>query len=211
MKILLATTNEAKIKYYGSRLKEKGINLITLKDLDIDVDVDETGNYPVENAVIKARAYHDISGIPTIAIDDGLFFENIKEEEQPGTHVRRVDGKRLNDSEMIEHYINLVNKYGIDGKLNGYFLKGVAVVDKEHTYTFEFRSNRYFTNKQSELLDKGYPLDSIQIVPPFNKFKCELTKAEEEETLGIEKKEIFGFIIERLEEIEKENAKKLVK
>ena len=192
MKILLATTNEAKIKYYGSRLKEKGINLITLNDLDIDVDVDETGNNPVENAVIKARAYHDISGIP-------------------GTHVRRVDGKRLNDSEMIEHYINLVNKYGIDGKLNGYFLKGVAVVDKEHTYTFEFRSNRYFTNKQSELLDKGYSLDSIQIVPPFNKFKCELTKAEEEETLGIEKKEIFGFIIERLEEIEKENAKKLVK
>lgn len=211
MKILLATTNDAKIKYYGSRLKEKGINLITLKDLDIDVDVDETGNNPIENAVIKAKAYYEISKIPTIAIDDGLFFENLKEEMQPGTHVRRVNGERLNDSEMIEHYINLVNQYGTSGKLNGYFLKGVAVVDKEHTYTFDFKSKRYFTNRQSEFLDKGYPLDSIQIVPPFNKFKCELTKEEEEETLGIEKQEIFGFLLRAIEKIEKENSKKLVK
>lgn len=210
MQVLLATTNDAKIKYYGTRLKERGIDLVTLKDLNIDIDVDETGKDPIENAVIKAKAYYDISHLPTIAIDDGLFFENVPEEVQPGTHVRRVNGKRLNDSEMIEHYMGLVNQYGTDGELDGYFLKGVAIVDSEHTYTFDFKSKRYFTNKQSEFLDKGYPLDSIQIVPPFNKFKCELTKEEEEETLGIEKREIFGFILKTIGEIEK-SSKKLVK
>lgn len=210
MQVLLATTNDAKIKYYGTRLKERGIDLVTLQDLNIDIDVDETGKDPIENAVIKAKAYYDISHLPTIAIDDGLFFENVPEEVQPGTHVRRVNGKRLNDSEMIEHYMGLVNQYGTDGELDGYFLKGVAVVDKEHTYTFDFKSKRYFTNKQSEFLDKGYPLDSIQIVSPFNKFKCELTKEEEEETLGIEKQEIFGFILKTIGEIEKA-SKKLVK
>ncbi len=203
MKVLLATTNDAKIKYYGTRLKEKGINLVTLKDLEIDVDVDETGKDPIENAVIKAKTYYEISQLPTIAIDDGLFFENVPEEVQPGTHVRRVGEKRLNDQEMIEHYINLVNQYGTDGKLNGYFLKGVAVVNGENNYTFDYKSNRHFTNRQSNFLDKGYPLDSIQIVVPINKFKCELTKEEEEATLGIEKKEIFGFILKTIQEIEK--------
>lgn len=210
MKVLLATTNDAKIKYYGTRLKEKGIDLVTLKDLNVDIDVNEDGKDPIENAVIKAKAYYDISYLPTIAIDDGLFFENVPEGVQPGTHVRRFGGKRFNDSEMIEHYIGLVNKYGTNGKLNGYFLKGVAVVDKEHTYTFDFKSKRCFTNQQSKFLDKGYPLDSIQIVSPFNKFKCELTKEEEEESLGIEKQEIFGFILKTIEEIEKA-SKKLVK
>lgn len=211
MKVLLATTNDAKIKYYGTRLKGKGIDLVTLKDLNVDIDVDENGKDPIENAVIKAKAYYNISHMPTIAIDDGLFFENVPEEVQPGTHVRRVGDKRLDDHEMIEHYIGLVNQYGTEGRLNGYFLKGVAVVDGERTYTFDFKSNRYFTNKQSEFLDKGYPLDSIQIVLPLNKFKCELTKEEEEATLGIEKVEILGFILRTLEEIEKENDKKLVK
>jgi len=210
MKILLATTNDAKIKYYGTRLKERGIDLVTLKDLNIDIDVDETGKDPIENAVIKSKAYYEVTKLPTIAIDDGLFFENVPDEVQPGTHVRRVGEKRLNDHEMIEHYIELVNKYGTEGKLNGYFLKGVAIVDGEHTYTFDFKSNRHFTNRQSEFLDQGYPLDSIQIVPPFNKFKCELTKEEEEETLGIEKQEIFGFILKTIGEIEKA-SKKLVK
>ncbi len=211
MKILLATTNDAKIKCYGTKLKEKGIDLVTLRDLNIDVDVDETGKDPVENAVIKARAYYEITHLPTIAIDDGLFFENLPEEVQPGIHVRRVGEKRLNDSEMIEHYLGLVNQYGTDGKLNGYFLKGVAMVDGNDTYTFDFKSNRYFTNQQSSKVLKGYPLDSIQIVLPLNKFKSELTREEEEKTLGIEKEEIFGFILKTIHELEKKKKKELVK
>ena len=34
--------------------------------------------------------------------------EELPEEKQPGTHVRRVNGKELNDDEMIEYYCNLL-------------------------------------------------------------------------------------------------------
>ena len=100
--------------------------------------MDETGNNPIENAVIKAKAYYEISHIPTIALDEGLFLENISDEKQPGTHVRRVNNRRLNDKEMIDYYISLVNKYGKDGKLLGYFLKGVAIIDDYDIYTFDY-------------------------------------------------------------------------
>jgi inosine/xanthosine triphosphate pyrophosphatase family protein len=33
MKILFATTNKAKVKFYAARLKEKGIDIVTLDDL----------------------------------------------------------------------------------------------------------------------------------------------------------------------------------
>ena len=36
MKVLFATTNPAKIKKYASQLKERGIEVLTIKDLKID-------------------------------------------------------------------------------------------------------------------------------------------------------------------------------
>lgn len=115
MKYLLATTNKAKIRYYGTKLKECGIEIVTLNELNIDCDIDEIGKNPIENAIIKASAYNKLSGMPTIALDDGLFLEGVPNDIQPGTHVRRVNNRRLNDIEMIEYYIDLVNKYGENG------------------------------------------------------------------------------------------------
>src|SRR5699024_4666269 len=108
MKVLFATTNPAKIKKYYDRLKEKDIELITLKDIGINLNVDESGKDALENAYIKAKAYYDVTNILTIGMDNNLFIEELPYEKQPGTHVRRINGKELNDEEMIEHYTNLV-------------------------------------------------------------------------------------------------------
>lgn len=206
MNFLFETTNKAKIRRYGEKLKESGINLVTLNDLNLELDVDESGNNPTENAIIKAQAYNKATHMPTIAIDDGLFLDNVPDEVQPGTHVRRVNGKRLNDEEMIQHYISLVNKYGTNGELTGYFRKAVAIVEDENTYTFEHKSDRKFTNKQSTKIDPGYPLTSIQFIDSLGKFKSELTPEEEQQLLQVERNEITGFIMQTIKEIEKDKA-----
>lgn len=211
MKYLLATTNKAKIRYYVTKLKERGIEIVTLEDINIECDVDETGKNPIENAIIKASAYHKLSGMPTIALDEGLFLDGVPDSIQPGTHVRRINGKRLTDIEMIEYYIDLVNKYGENGILKGYFLKGVAIVNQNDTYTFDYKANRCFTNKQSKIIDEGYPLASIQIISSLNKFKSELTEDEEKSTMDVEQKDIFKFILNTISTIEQDQTKKLVK
>lgn len=204
MKYLFATTNKAKVRRYGEKLKENGIDLVTLNDLDLELDVDESGKNPIENAIIKATAYNKATNMTTIAIDDGLFLDNVPDEVQPGTHVRRVNGKRLNDDEMIDYYISLVNKYGTNGELTGYFKKGVAIVTGDNTYTFEHKSGRKFTNKQSPKIDEGYPLASIQMIESLGKFKSELTHEEEEQLMKLEKEEITQFIINTIKKLEKE-------
>ena len=210
MKFLLATTNKAKIKYYGTKLREQGVDIITLQDLEIDCDVDESGKNPIENAMIKAKAYYELSKIPTIALDEGLFLENVPNDVQPGTHVRRVGGKRLGDEEMIPYYIQLVNQYGKDGKLNGYFLKGVAIVDGDDTYTFHYKASRTFTNQRSKVIDDGYPLESIQFITTRNKFKSELSEIEKIEFMNEEQEELSKFILDTVLTIE-EKKKKLVR
>ena len=129
IKVLFATGNETKAKRFSKGLQEKGIEVITLKDINTEIEVEENGKDAIENALIKARAYSKNINIPVFAMDDNLYLENVPKEKQPGMYVRRVNGKRLNDQEMIEHYTNLVKLYGIDGKLACRWVYGMAVIN----------------------------------------------------------------------------------
>ena len=179
MEILFATTNPAKIKSYKEKLEEHGIKVLTLKDLGLNIDVEETGKTAIENASIKAKTYGKIAKKITIGIDTNLFFENVPENKQPGTHVRRVNGRTLTDEEMIEYYKNLAKEYG--GKLIARWVNGVAIYNGKETKTYSFAKNKfYLVDTESKKRHPGYPLDSISIIPEFNKYLTDLTEKEME-------------------------------
>ena len=198
MKVLFATTNPAKVEKYKEALKEKDIELITLKDLNLDLHVEETGKNCIENALIKAKAYYEATGIVSIGMDNTLFIEELPEEKQPGTHVRRVNGKELSDEEMIEYYTGLVKEYG--GKLTAKWVYGMVVYGengaKEHTWS---KSHFYFVDKASSKRNPGYPLDSISKVKEIDKYFTELE--DDEKNLykkSASREKIINFIIENV-------------
>ena len=57
MKVLLGTTNPSKVKRFSKLLENYNIEFITLKDLEIKDEPDETGKTPEENAICKARYF----------------------------------------------------------------------------------------------------------------------------------------------------------
>ena len=172
MKVLFATTNPAKVKKYKDLLKEKGVELITIKDLDFKLPIDENGKDAIENAYIKAKTYYDKTKIPTIGMDNNLFIEELPEEKQPGTHVRRINGKELNDEEMIEYYTNLVRENG--GKLTAKWVYGMVICNKKGINKFTWSKDHfYFVDKPCEKRNPGYPLDSISVMPESNKYWLE--------------------------------------
>lgn len=196
--ILFATGNKAKVDRFKNDLLRNGIEVITLADIDINVDVDENGVNAIENALIKARAYHKETGMTTIAMDDNLYLENVPIEKQPGMYVRRVNGKRLTDDEMIEHYVRLVKKYGKGGKLTAKWIYGMALIKdgKEFTYTWE-KEDFYLVDSPSDKIKEGYPLNSISINKKLNKYFTDMT---EEDNLLIQEDEsdVVEFIIDKL-------------
>ena len=177
MKVLFATKNPAKIERYSKKLEEQKIQVLTLKDIDVKIEVEETGKNAIENAYLKAKAYYDATGIITIGIDDTLFIEELPEEKQPGTNVRRVNGKELSDDEMIEYYTNLVKQHG--EKLTAKWVYGIVIYDgkeaKQYTWS---KDNFYFVSIPSEKRNPGYPLNSISIMPSNNKYFVDLTPEE---------------------------------
>ena len=90
--LLLGTTNQAKLILVRSFLDPLPLEVLSLTDLGIRIDVREDGRTPQENAEKKARAYFAEAGIPTLAIDAGLHVERFPKERQPGVFVRRIHG-----------------------------------------------------------------------------------------------------------------------
>ena len=196
MKVLFATTNPAKVKRYASKLEKKGIEVLTLKDIDLKLDVEETGKNAIENAYLKAKAYYDATGIASIGLDNNLFIEELPEDKQPGTHVRRVNGKELTDEEMIEYYTNLVKEHG--GKLTAKWVYGMVIYDGKESKQYTWAKDHfYFVDKPCEKRNPGYPLDSISIMPEYNKYFVELTQEEKNKNINNED-DVIEFIVKSL-------------
>lgn len=96
MKLAIATNNQHKLQEIRAILGDSFEELLSLKDLGIDVDVEETGTTLEENALIKARAILALSGIATLADDTGLMVDALN--GAPGVYSARYAGEEHNDA-----------------------------------------------------------------------------------------------------------------
>jgi XTP/dITP diphosphohydrolase len=71
-KLLLATTNHHKLAEFQAILRDVPFQLCSLNDLQVNMDVEETGQTFAENATIKALAYARATGLLSLADDSGL-------------------------------------------------------------------------------------------------------------------------------------------
>lgn len=194
-KLVFATGNQAKIARFFDKLQKEDIKLESIKELNIRLDCEENGKNAVENALIKARCCHEMCKNAVMGMDDTLYMEGVPEDKQPGLFVRRVNGKTLNDEEMIEHYKNLVDEYGQDGKINCKWIYGLAIIDekgKESTYTWE-KNDFYMVNKVSDKINPGYPLNSISKYKKLDKYFTDITE-EEKELIKVDESDVINFI-----------------
>ena len=90
MRIIAATKNAGKIKEIQKILSEYDIEVISQKDADIDVDIDETGSTFEENALIKARAVAMLCDDAVLADDSGLCVDAL--DGRPGIYSARYGG-----------------------------------------------------------------------------------------------------------------------
>ena len=197
-KVLFATGNESKAKRFKDGLLRNGIEIITIKDIDEDIEVLEDGKDVIENALIKARAYAKGLDMPVFAMDDSLYIDNIPDDKQPGLYVRRVNGKRLSDEDMLTYYSNLAHEYGEDGKLTCRWVYGIAVINNgvESTYTWN-KDDFYMVDKPSDKIDPGYPLNTISINKKLNKYFTDMTK-EDYDTVKEDESDVVEFLCKNL-------------
>ena len=165
IKLLYGTTNKAKITVMENAVRDLGIELISLNDLNCELPVIvENGKTPLENAEIKARAYYEAFRMPVFSCDSGLYFDELSDEEQPGIHVRRVNGRELSDEEMTKYYASLARKHG--GKLTGRYRNAIYFIldEKSHYSSMDMSIATepfMLVSTPHPKRVEGFPLDSL--------------------------------------------------
>ena len=98
-RLLLATNNAGKLAEYDVLLEGCGWEVVTPRDLGIDIEVEETGETYEANATIKARRGSEASGLVTLADDSGIELEAMGGD--PGVHSARFLGENASYTERF--------------------------------------------------------------------------------------------------------------
>ncbi len=96
-RLLVATGNAGKLREYREIFAGLPLELVSPRDLGLDLEVEENGDTFSTNAEIKARAYAQAAGIPTLADDSGLEVDAIG--GLPGVHSARYAGDGASDAD----------------------------------------------------------------------------------------------------------------
>lgn len=103
MKILVASSNQGKIKEIQEILNE--YEIISLKEINCEIDVVEDGKTFEENAIKKAKTIFNETKIPCIADDSGIEIEEFK--GWPGVLTARF----LGEDKQTNEYARERNEY----------------------------------------------------------------------------------------------------
>jgi XTP/dITP diphosphohydrolase len=109
--LLVATHNQGKVREFAEMLSDLDLEWLSLDDIGLEKDVDETGQTFKENAILKAETYASETGYFTLADDSGLEVDALNGE--PGIYTARYGGAGLDHEGRYR--LLLKNMEGVKG------------------------------------------------------------------------------------------------
>lgn len=201
-KLIIASNNKNKVQEIKSILKEFNIEVKSLKEENIDLEVIEDGKTFEENALKKAKEIalylkkQNKNDCIILADDSGLEVEYLNNE--PGIYSARYSGIHGDDKKNNEKLINKLKGVPME-KRNGKFVCVIAVAD------IEGRSFTIRGEVEGIILDSlqgkdGFGYDPLFYYEPLKKTFAELDKEEKNKIShrGVALKQLKEKIIEML-------------
>lgn len=174
-KIILASNNKHKISELKSILNGfSKIQLLSLEEANIFIEVEETGKTLNENAYLKASEIFNITGIPVIADDSGLFVDALHGE--PGVYSSRYAGLNATYSDNCKKLIRELKKKNLT-ESKAEFRTVICFID-------EINNEKYFEGIvkgkiiTEQVGDKGFGYDPLFIPDGLVKTFAQLTDEE---------------------------------
>lgn len=171
--LILATTNQGKLKEIKAMLKDIDIDVLSMKDvLDQEIDIEETGTTFKENALIKASTIAKIVNKPVLADDSGLEVDAL--DKQPGIYSSRFMGEDTSYDIKNQWIIDAVKDK--EDKTARFVCAMALAIPDEETKTFLGT----FEGEINDCIDgeNGFGYDPIFYYPPLKKTSAVMTMEE---------------------------------
>ena len=173
MKILIATTNQHKIKEYKKMFSNDNVEIYSIKDLNTNIEIEENGKTFQENALIKAKALIPYAkDMIIIADDSGLIIDALP-------NILNVHTSRyLSDlpyKQRCENILKLLEKVEED-KRSARFVCNIVLITNNHIESFEGVCHGHIAHEFLDSNHFGY--DPIFIPDGYNTTFAQLDEDE---------------------------------
>ncbi len=187
-KLLIATTNIGKLKEISNFLKDlpagrQGLPLeiVSLNDIGIKDDIEETGETYKENSQAKALFYAKKSNLPAISDDGGLEIEAFG--GAPGIKSKRWLGKDSTEEDIIKHMIKVAQELP-DNNRKAFFKTVISLaLPNRKVWSVTEEIEGIIAKKPYLKTLKGYPYRSFFYLPKIRKYYHENQLTDEEQRM----------------------------
>ena len=171
MRVVLASKNPHKLVEIRQITDKFGFDLVLQSELDVDIDVEETGKTFEENSLIKAKAVMEATGLPAIADDSGIAVEALTGE--PGIYSARYGfDETLDDRGRM--MLLLKNTENVpDGQRQAQFVCVITFITPDGT-TIQARGEIHGELTREPRGQNGFGYDPIFYYPPLGMTTAEL-------------------------------------
>ena len=173
-KIVFATGNQGKLREVKKILADLNVDIVSMKEEGIQIDVDENGTTFAENAQIKATAIGAHTDAIVLADDSGLVIDALNGE--PGIYSARYLGEdtsyRIKNQNLIDRLEGVP-----DERRTARFVCAIAAALPDGTVLHTEGTIEGMIGYE-ERGENGFGYDPIFYVPKLGKTTAELTDDE---------------------------------
>lgn len=170
MRIVLATENAGKLKEVKDIMTDTGLEVVSMREAGLSLNIVEDGETFEENALIKARAITTFSNAIVLADDSGLEIDYLNKE--PGVYSARYLGENVSYDEKIKSLLSRLE--GVpDEKRTARFVCAIAAVFPDSTVKI-VRGTIDGIITHEPLGESGFAYDSIMYIPELGKTLAQL-------------------------------------
>jgi len=172
MKFVLASQNKHKLIEMDAILSNYGVEVVLQSELGVHIDVEETGTTFAENAMLKAKAVMEATGLPAIADDSGVCVDALN--GAPGIYSARYGGEGLDD--IARYRLLLENMRGVTNRA-AHFTSAIACIFPNGD-TLEAEGICPGSIAFVPMGDGGFGYDPVFFLPQLKKTYAQLTPEE---------------------------------
>lgn len=176
MNLLIASHNPGKVNEFKKLMADWPFEVVGLNDLGIAENVEETGSTFTDNALIKAKFFHELAGLPTLSDDGGIEIDALGGE--PGVKSRRWKGYEMTDQEMVDYTLERLQGIPWDKRTCRLIAILCYVAPGKNPFFARGAIEGIITLKQETPIIHGYPFRSIMRLKELDKMYSAITEAE---------------------------------
>ena len=170
---MIATRNRGKLLEFRELLLPLKSEILSLADLEVDTEFEESGNTFAENARLKAIGYSRLVQFPVLADDSGLEVEALG--GRPGIFSARYGGPGASDEDRVHKLLKELESSG--GERDARFVCSLALAQGGRLL-LESEGECRGTIAKKPRGTNGFGYDPIFLFPALGRTYAELSQAE---------------------------------